>query len=141
MHLSVAIFFHLLTSIESDTIWSEELHRTFFMASTFSCVLVSSYRWNFDFCSCIEIVCQCVLWEVAILISFFVFLCIVLCERRISNCSNESEYANTISFLSFSLACGFCRKAAILKSLSNTFLPFKYRFFCGNLGLLFLLIP
>jgi hypothetical protein len=28
-----------------------------------------------------------------------------------------------------------------LKSLSNTFLPFKYRFFCGNLGLLFLLIP
>jgi hypothetical protein len=28
-----------------------------------------------------------------------------------------------------------------LKSLRNIFLPFKYRFFCGNLGLLFLPIP
>jgi hypothetical protein len=28
-----------------------------------------------------------------------------------------------------------------LKSPRNIFLPFKYRFFCGNLGLLFLLIP
>lgn len=132
----------MLTSVESDTIWSEELHRIFFMASTFSYVFwYQVIGGNLISVSCTEIVCHSVLWEVAILISFFVFLCIVLCERWISNCSNESEYANTISFLSFSLACGFCRKAAILKSLSNTFLPFKYRFFCRNLGFLFLLIP